>query len=127
MCSIATFARSFAGTGETPDPPGLAFAFEAKVQVASPTVVGKTPYGERRIIEILGGTFEGPLLHGKVRPGGADWQLIAEDGLTNIDARCALETSTGEPIYVSNIGIRHASAETMKQLNSGMEVDPSLV
>ena len=97
------------------------------MQVASPTVVGKTPYGERRIIEILGGTFEGPLLHGKVRPGGADWQLIAEDGLTNIDARCALETSTGEPIYVSNIGIRHASAETMKQLNSGMEVDPSLV
>jgi len=112
---------------EVPVAPKLEFGFEAKVEVADPTVIGKLPNGERRIIDILGGTFEGPLLRGIVRSGGADWQLIGEDGFTNIDARYTLETSEGDLIYVSNIGIRHASEETMRRLNSGEEVDPSLV
>lgn len=112
---------------EAPEPPKLEFAFEVKVQVADPTIIGKVRAGERRIIDILGGTFEGPRLRGKVLPGGADWQLIGEDGFTNIDARYTLETSGGHLIYVSNIGIRHASEETMRRLNSGQEVDPSLV
>jgi Protein of unknown function (DUF3237) len=34
--------------------------------------LGDTPYGERRIINILGGTVEGPKLNGKILPGGAD-------------------------------------------------------
>ena len=37
--------------------------------------LGNTPYGERRIIDIHGGTVEGPKLKGKALPGGADWQI----------------------------------------------------
>jgi len=110
-----------------PRPPGLEFAFEVRVEVADPTVIGKVHGRERRIVNILGGTFEGPGIHGKVLPGGADWQLIGAGGFTNIDARYTLETSDGDLIYVSNIGIRHASEETMQRLNSGEKVDPSLV
>jgi hypothetical protein len=127
VAALSFAAAPMAAAQEAPEPPRLEFAFEVKVQVADPMVIGKVRAGERRIIDILGGTFEGPRIRGKVLPGGADWQLIGEDGFTNIDARYTLETSKGQLIYVSNIGIRHASEETMQRLNSGQEVDPSLV
>lgn len=112
---------------ETPAPPGMEFAFEVRAQVADPTVVGNLPTGLRRIIDITGGTFQGPNVRGTLVPGGADWQLIREDGFTNIDARYTLQTEDGHLIYVSNIGIRHASPEVMARLNAGVEVDPSEV
>ncbi len=108
-------------------PPGLEFAFEVRAEVADPTVVGKLPTGTRRIIDIVGGTFEGPQLKGRIVPGGADWQMIREDGFTDIDARYTLETDGGDLIYVTNIGIRHAAPEVMQRLNAGERVDPSLI
>jgi hypothetical protein len=110
-----------------PVAPKLEFAFEVRAEVANPTVVGQLPTGTRRIVDILGGTFEGPKLKGKILTGGADWQLIREDGFTEIDARYTLQTDSGHLIYVSNVGMRHASAAVMKQLNAGQSVDPSLV
>ena len=107
--------------------PELEFAFEVRAEVADPTVIGKLPTGTRRIIQILGGDFEGPGLKGKVLPGGADWQLIREDGFTIADARYTLETDDGHLIYVSNVGIRRAPPEIMERLNAGLEVDPSQV
>src|SRR5262249_34881846 len=49
-------------------------------------MLGNTPYGERRIINILGGTVEGPRLNGKVLPGGADWQVVRTDGVVHLHA-----------------------------------------
>lgn len=110
---------------ETSEPPGLSLAFEVLVDVADPTVVGELPTGTRRIVEIKGGTFEGDTLRGTVLPGGADWQIIREDGFTDIDARYTLETDKGHLIYVSNIGIRHAPPDVIKRLNAGETVDQS--
>ena len=112
---------------DLPSPPALEFVFEVRAEVAAPTVVGELPDGHvRRIIDILGGTFEGPGIRGRVVPGGADWQLIrTSDGFTDVDARYSLETDAGELIYVSNIGIRHAAPEIMKRLNAGETVDQS--
>lgn len=110
---------------EIPDPPQLEFAFEVRAQVADPTVVGELPQGVRRIIDILGGTFEGPNLRGTLLPGGADWQLIQDDGFTDIDARYTLETDSGDLIYVSNVGMRHAAPDVMRRLNAGETVDQS--
>jgi hypothetical protein len=112
---------------DRPTPPGLEFAFEVRAEVADPTVVGDLPTGTRRIIDILGGTFEGPGLRGTLLPGGADWQLIREDGFTDIDARYTLRTEAGDLIYVSNVGIRHAPPEVMRRLNDGETVDPSQI
>jgi len=110
---------------DMPEPPGLEFAFELFAEVADPTVVGELPNGTRRIIDILGGEFEGPKLKGKLLPGGADWQLIREDGFTEIDARYTLQTDSGHLIYVTNIGIRHAPPDVMRRLNAGETVDQS--
>ena len=57
--------------------------------------LGNTPYGERRIIDILGGTVDGPKLKGKVLPGGADWQIVRADGVVHLTARYTIETDTG--------------------------------
>ncbi|HEX6999174.1 MAG TPA: DUF3237 domain-containing protein [Gammaproteobacteria bacterium] len=112
---------------DAPAAPRLEFAFEVRVDVAAPTVVGEVPNGTRRIIAILGGTFEGPKLKGEVLPGGADWQIVREDGFTEADARYTLRTEDGHLIYVSNVGIRHAPPDVMRRLNAGEAVDPSLV
>jgi hypothetical protein len=107
--------------------PELAFAFEARVQVGPPMDVGPVPGGRRRIIPILGGTFEGSGIRGRVLPGGADWQIVRADGLGELDTRYTLETDDGKLIYVQNAGIRHASPEVTARLMKGEPVDPSQV
>ena len=112
---------------QQPQPPGLEFAFEVRAEVADPIVVGELPTGQtRRIIDILGGTVEGPNIEGRIIRGGADWQLIrSSDGFTDVDARYAIETDGGDIVYVTNIGIRHAPPEVMRRLNAGEVVDQS--
>ncbi len=108
-------------------PPTLVFAFEARVQVGEPLEVGDVARGRRRIVPILSGTFEGPAIKGRVRPGGADWQIIHPDGLSELDTRYVLETDAGQIIYVQNAGIRHAPPDVMARLLAGEVVDPALV
>jgi hypothetical protein len=110
-----------------PPPPGLELAFEVRAEVGAPIVIGRLPHGLRRIIPIVSGTFEGPRLRGAVLPGGADWQIIRDDGFTDVDARYTLRTDLGQLISVSNVGIRHAPVDVMRRLNAGEAVDPSLV
>ena len=88
--------------------------------------LGNTPYGERRIIDILGGTVEGPKLNGKVLPGGADWQIVRADGVVHLTARYTVETDTGGLILVDAEGYRHGPAEVMDRLARDETVDPSL-
>ena len=107
-----------------PPAPGLAFAFELRVTVGAPVMIGQVPRGQRRIVSILGGTFEGPNIKGKVLPGGADWQIIRADGFSELDARYTLETDKGQLIYVQNAGIRHAAPAVMEKLLKGETVDP---
>lgn len=108
-------------------PPSLSLAFELRVQVGPPLDVGPIPGGRRRIVPILGGTFEGSGMRGRVLPGGADWQIVRADGLGELDTRYTLETDDGKLIYVQNAGIRHASPEVTAKLMKGEPVDPSLV
>ena len=63
--------------------------------------VGASKRGNRNIIPITGGSFNGRL-SGVVLPGGADYQLIS--GNTVLDARYTLMTNDGEYILVRNCG-----------------------
>ena len=108
-------------------PPSLVYAFEVRAEVAPPIEVGRTPRGTRRVVPIVGGTFEGGELKGRILAGGADWQLIHEDGFTQLDSRYTLETDAGDVIAVRNRGVRHAPPEVMARLLAGESVDPSLV
>ncbi len=126
--SLAAATQSAQSIGPvTATPPRLTLAMTLRVQVGPPTELGEVPRGRRRIIPILGGTFDGPDIRGKVMPGGADWQIVRADGLAELDTRYMLQTEAGKLIYIQNAGIRHASPEITKKLLAGEPVDPSLV
>jgi hypothetical protein len=100
---------------------------ELHVKVGTPIEIGVGPLGRRRIIPIEGGRFEGPSLRGSVLSGGADWQVIRPDGLSELDTRYVLRTEDGALIYIQNAGMRHAPPEIVERLLAGEEIDPSQV
>ena len=108
----------------TPISPELEFLATLAVEVGSPTEVGESQFGHRRIIPLLGGTVKGPALNGRILPGGADFQSVHSGGYTNIHARYVIETDQGERIYVENTGIRTGSAEDIAAITRGEFVDP---
>ncbi len=107
--------------------PALEHVADLVVLVDRPIEVGDTGAGLRRVIAILGGTVQGPLLRGRVLPGGADFQLVRSATLAELDARYALELDDGRRIYVANRALRRAPAEVTARLVRGEAVDPSLV
>lgn len=86
--------------------PRLELISRATVSVAPPTIVGKTAAGERRVVEILKGRFEGKI-SGEVLAGGADYQTVLPDGTSYLNARYMIRTDDGAVILVRNYGIRH--------------------
>ncbi len=88
--------------------------------------LGQTPYGERRMIGILGGTVRGPKLQGHVLPGGADWKIIRGDGAADIQARYTIESEAGAKIMVRSDGLRHGPPDVIAKLARGESVDPAL-
>jgi Protein of unknown function (DUF3237) len=68
--------------------------------------VGAGPRGTRLTFPIIGGTFEGDRLRGKVLAGGGDWVLERPDGVLELDLRITLETDDGVLIHMTFEGIR---------------------
>ena len=127
LCNLTGVPGQAAAQTSDPQPPKLSLAMTLTVQVGPPTELGEVPRGRRRIIPILGGTFEGPSVRGKVVPGGADWQIVRADGLAELDTRYLLQTDAGSLVYIQNAGIRHAPPDVTKKLLAGQPVDPSQV
>ena len=105
--------------------PQLQFVFAAHVKVDAPLDLGDVGKGGRRIVAIAGGEFSGPQLRGTVLPGGADWQVLRDDGVAELEARYTLRTDDAALIYVRNHALRHGPANVMAALAAGQPVDPS--
>ena len=73
--------------------------------------VGAGPRGARLTFPIVGGSFEGDRLRGKVLPGGGDWVLKRPDGVLELDLRVTLETDDGALVHMTFDGIRDDSAK----------------
>lgn len=106
-------------------PPQLEFIFTAHVTVDKPLDLGDVGKGGRRIVPITGGEFSGPQLRGTVMPGGADWQILRDDGVAELEARYTLHTDDGALIYVRNHALRHGPPEVIAALTAGRPVDPA--
>ena len=100
--------------------------FTIHAELAAIMNLGRTPYGERRIIDITGGIVRGPKLSGCILPGGADWQVVRSDGAADIQARYTIETDSGARILVTSDGLRHGPPAVMERLAQGDRVDPAL-
>lgn len=115
--------------------PALEHIADLKVLVGSPVeagnISGLNSRGKRRIIPITGGTIKGPLLNGKILPGGADFQLIVSTTSSDLDARYIIELTgpdfAGEHVYVQNRALRRGSAEDIARLVRNEPVDPAAI
>ena len=103
--------------------PRLELIFAAKVSVAPPLDCGDVGKGTRRIVPITGGEFSGPDIRGKVLPGGADWQILRSDGVSELEARYTLQTDDGALINVRNLALRHGPPDVMAALAAGHAVE----
>jgi hypothetical protein len=103
--------------------PRFEFMMTLAADVGEVVSMGEGPLGERRVVSILGGTYEGPSMRGVVLPG-FDWQLARKDGVIEIDARYALQDEGGALIRVLSQGYRHGPEEVLAALARGEDVDP---
>jgi len=78
--------------------------FEANMTLDQVYAVGKTPYGQREVFVIQGGTISGKKINGSVMPGGLDFQLSFSNGGMEIEEIFVLRTADGKYIYLRNAG-----------------------
>ena len=103
-----------------------AHLFDVKIQVPVEEAVdvGNTPHGQRRVVKVTGGEFEGPRLKGQVL-GGEDWLLLCRNDVLLLDCRMMLETYDGHRICMTYTGRRHGPPEVMARMERGEEVAAS--
>ncbi|KAF1931339.1 uncharacterized protein M421DRAFT_417988 [Didymella exigua CBS 183.55] len=97
-----------------PQPPTMTLLYHMEVQLGDRFSMGPVPNGQERIvIPIVGGTFKGPKLQGKVLNLGADWRLTDKDGKIRPDARYNIQTDDGTWIYVQTEGPTQPDGRTL--------------
>lgn len=77
---------------------------EANIKLDQGYEVGKTPYGQRTVFVIHGGTVSGGKITGSVLPGGLDFQLRFSNGGVEIEEIFVLRTDDGKYIYLRIAG-----------------------
>ena len=96
-----------AETVSRPAAPKAEFVYDAVALLEETVPHGTTPIGQRFRVPIIGGTFEGPALRGRILPGGSDWQLLRADGYLELVADYFMETDDNVLIQVTNRGLLH--------------------
>ena len=109
LSMIAFVVLSLSASAQVAEPqntPQLEFALQLKVTLGEAYTCGETQHGQRTIIPITGGTFEGPNIKGTIINGGADYQLNNKaTGRTELEAIYCIKTDDGVNIHVRNRGI----------------------
>ena len=109
LSMIAFVALSLSASAQVSEPqntPQLEFALQLKVTLGEAYSCGDTQHGQRTIIPITGGTFEGPNIKGTIINGGADYQLGNKAlNRTELEAIYCIKTDDGVNIHVRNRGI----------------------
>ena len=89
-----------------PKPPELEYVMELKVTCDAAFSCGQTSRGERVVIPITGGPFEGPKLKRTILNGGADYQYVDHKNARNeIEAIYCIRTDDGVNIHIRNAGL----------------------
>lgn len=102
--------------------PDLEWLYDADVEIAPRRDLGPSPAGHRYIVDILGGSFEGPRMSGKVIPGGADRQLVMPDGVRLLNAIYEMETVDGAMLTVQNRVVIDESAPGGRYARSSVQL-----
>lgn len=86
--------------------PQASLVWTAWVDIDPRESLGLSGHGERFIVPILGGRFQGAPGHasltGIIRPGGADRQLLRPDGVKQLHALYEMQTVDGTVLTIDN-------------------------
>jgi hypothetical protein len=107
--------------------PQLEHVADLVVTIHAPIEIGRISGNLRRMIPIASGEVKGPKLFGKIVSGGADYQMLRADGVSELEARYVIELNDGGLVYVENRGIRFGPPELMEKIRRGEPVDPALI
>jgi hypothetical protein len=94
-----------------PAPANGQLVFEANMTLGQIYDMGQTQYGRRHLIEIKGGTVNGPDIDGQIMTGGLDFQLTLANGALEIEQILVLKTDDGKYIYFRNAGTGTGQSE----------------
>ena len=87
-----------------------------RLSTAAIEEVGATPHGRLLIFPVIGGSFEGERLRGRVLAGGGDWVTATADGTFELDLRATLETDDGALIHLTFTGVRDDANDYFRTL-----------
>ncbi|GJD00629.1 hypothetical protein ColKHC_09454 [Colletotrichum higginsianum] len=110
---------------DTPEPqaPKLTYLYTLTALLNSSIEIGTGIYSDRKVIPIIGGSFHGPRLNGKlflcipclilgtVLDLGADWGLTDSKGVFHPDTRYNLRTADGANIYIQTSGSKQSNGK----------------
>ena len=107
-------------------PPAAHLAWQAWVDIGPRQDLGPSVAGERFMIPILGGRFEGQVegvpLQGHVLAGGADRQLLRPDGIKELDALYEMQTHDGAVLTIHNRVLIDDTAQPQRYAMSHVRV-----
>ena len=75
--------------------------------------VADVPGGDRMIVDVVGGSFEGPRLRGRILPSGGDW-VTRIANRSRMEVRLLLETHDGTTILLQYRGKAHQAAGNVR-------------
>jgi hypothetical protein len=79
--------------------------FTLTAATTNATQLKGAPQGDRLLVTVASGTFEGPRLKGTIDGGGGDWVTMRADGSAKLDVRITLRTDDGAAILMTYAGI----------------------
>lgn len=92
------------------DPLRAEFLFQFSLETQPPQTVG-SPSGDRMIVSVSGGTFDGPKVRGTIANSGGDSIVVRPDGSRLLDARIVLLTHDEQKIFVTWRGIAYTAKD----------------
>jgi hypothetical protein len=133
MFSSNTLAQTPFATGPqsnavavAPNAPRLEFVYEAKVRLGEFTAMGKYQgQFERGALQLLGGTFEGPNIRGKILPSSKDWPVYYGNGVRSTDVNYVFVTDDGAHLFVTANGFRYDLPRMTGVLAESEQVQPA--
>lgn len=97
-----------------PSPTSGTLAFSVSLTLSATHDVGTTQFGERRQLDVSGGTITGTKLSGTVLTGGLDYELTLSNGAMELEEVLIFKASDNTSIFVRNCGVAAPGDSTVR-------------
>ncbi|MDQ1292299.1 MAG: cellulose 1,4-beta-cellobiosidase [Actinomycetota bacterium] len=95
-------------------PPGAEPVLRLSLTVGTVHDVGVTQYGQRRVLDVTGGTVRGGRVRGTVLTGGLDLEMTLTGGSVELEELDMLRLDDGTLVYLRTCGVAPAGEETVR-------------